>query len=128
LEQRELLSTFTVTNTLNDGSTGSLRWAINQVNSDTGPFPDPIDFNIPGTGPFTSQPTFQLRTIYKPVVIDGYSQPGASPNTQTQGEGPADASQAPRQADESRSSVSMERSRQTSRLARVSPVSPSAMA
>ena len=59
LEDRQLLSTFNVTSTADDGSTGTLRWAINQVNSDTGPFPDTIDFNIAGTGPFagTIQPT-----------------------------------------------------------------------
>jgi hypothetical protein len=86
LEVRALLSTFMVTNTLDDGSTGSLLWAINSVNADTGPFPDTIDFNIPGTGPFTIQPTSQLPTINNPVIIDGYSQPGSSANTSAQGD------------------------------------------
>ena len=81
-----MLSTFTVTSTGIDGSTGTLLWAINQVNSDTGPFPDTIDFNIPGTGPFTIQPNGQLPTINNPVIIDGYSQPGSSPNTLGQGD------------------------------------------
>jgi hypothetical protein len=33
LEERTLLSTFTVTSTLDDGSSGSLRWAITQANN-----------------------------------------------------------------------------------------------
>ena len=65
---------------------GRSPWAINQVNADTGPFPDTIDFNIPGTGPFTIQPNFQLPTINNPVIIDGYSQPNSSPNTLAQGD------------------------------------------
>ena len=36
-----------------------------------------------GPGPFTIAPTSALPTIVNPVFIDGYSQPGASPNTQT---------------------------------------------
>ncbi len=77
-----MLSTFTVTDTLDDGNTGSLRWAINQVDADTGSGVDTIDFDIPGTGPFTIAPTSALPTITHPVLIDGYSQPGASANTQ----------------------------------------------
>ncbi len=33
LEDRRLMSTFTVTNTLDNGSAGSLRWAVGQANS-----------------------------------------------------------------------------------------------
>src|SRR5271166_3665907 len=33
LEDRKLMSTFTVTSTLDDGSAGTLRWAIGQANS-----------------------------------------------------------------------------------------------
>jgi len=40
--------TYTVTNTLDDGSTGSLRWAISQANAHAGA--DTIDFNITGSG------------------------------------------------------------------------------
>jgi predicted outer membrane repeat protein len=36
LEDRTVPSTFTVTNTLDDGSVGSLRWAVGQANSTTG--------------------------------------------------------------------------------------------
>jgi hypothetical protein len=54
LEERPLLSTFAVTNTFDDGSVGSLRWAINQVNADTADTaaqPDTIAFAIPTTDP-----------------------------------------------------------------------------
>jgi hypothetical protein len=88
LEARQLLSTFTVTSTLDDGSTGTLRWAIGQVNADTADSaasPDEIAFNIPGTGPFgigPVSPTSPLPPVVRPVVINGYTQPGASPNTE----------------------------------------------
>jgi hypothetical protein len=36
LEERTLLSTFTVTSTLDDGSVGTLRWAVGQANSTGG--------------------------------------------------------------------------------------------
>jgi hypothetical protein len=83
LEARMMLSTFTVTDTLDDTNSGSLRWAIGQVNSDTSPGVDTIDFDIPGTGPFTIAPGSPLPTITHSVVIDGYSQPGAVANTET---------------------------------------------
>jgi Bacterial Ig-like domain (group 3) len=89
LEARQLLSTFTVTSTLDDGSTGTLRWAIGQVNADTADSaasPDRVAFNIPGTGPFTISPTTALPTVTRPVVIDGYSEPGAHPNTLPKGD------------------------------------------
>lgn len=46
------------------------------VDEDT---PDEIHFNISGTGPFTIQPLIALPKITDPIVIDGYTQPGASP-------------------------------------------------
>src|SRR5690242_1175747 len=46
LEERILLSTFTVTNTRDDGKGGSLRWAINQVNAGNGKKTDTINFKI----------------------------------------------------------------------------------
>ncbi len=93
LEQRQLLSNvFAVTNTLDDGSTGSLRWAIGQVNADTTDstaIPDQIQFHIPtndpgynvATGVWTIAPTSALPTITQPVIVDGYTQMGATPNT-----------------------------------------------
>ena len=49
------------------------------ANSTTGP--STITFNIPGQGPFTIKPTSALPPITNAVTIDGYSQPGASQNT-----------------------------------------------
>ncbi|MGD0205284.1 MAG: LamG-like jellyroll fold domain-containing protein [Dehalococcoidia bacterium] len=48
---------------------------------------DTIEFNIPGTGPHTIQPASALPDITDPVTIDGYTQPGASPNTNPPGSG-----------------------------------------
>ena len=86
LEARTLLSTFTVTDTLDNTSRGSLRWAIGQVNADTSPGADTIDFDIHGTGPFTIAPSSALPVITHPVIINGYSQPGAHANTLVQGD------------------------------------------
>ena len=85
LEDRTAPATFVVTNTLDDGSTGSLRWAINQVNADTDPL-SYINFNIPGSGMQTISLLSPLPDINHPVVIDGYTQPGSSPNTRAVGD------------------------------------------
>jgi len=72
-------ATFTVTNT-NDSGAGSLRQAILDANGTAGP--DTIQFNIAGPGPHTIQATGgTLPAITDTVAIDGYTQPGASPNT-----------------------------------------------
>lgn len=71
-------ATFVVTNT-NDSGNGSLRWAMEQANTNVGS--DSIHFGISGAGPHTIYPLSALPTITDPVVIDGYSQPGASPAT-----------------------------------------------
>ena len=42
---------------------------------------DTIAFNISGGGVHTISPTTALPTITDPVIIDGYTQPGASANT-----------------------------------------------
>ena len=82
MERRVLLAqTFTVTNTLDDGSTGSLRWAINSVNADIGLGVDTIAFDIPGPGVHTIAVGSPLPVVGRPVAIDGYTQPGSSPNT-----------------------------------------------
>src|ERR1017187_340486 len=58
LEDRKLLSTFTVTNTLDDGSAGTLRYEIGQANSNVGVADtinfDPTVFATPQTIPLTS--------------------------------------------------------------------------
>ena len=73
---------FMVTNT-NDSGAGSLRQAILDANAtpNTPVGPDEIHFNIPGAGLHTIQPASDLPAITDPVVIDGYTQPGASANT-----------------------------------------------
>jgi hypothetical protein len=83
---------FLVTNT-SDSGPGSLRQAILGVDSYAGPGAV-IDFNIPTTDPgynsttgaFTIQPLSALPTVTDAVLLDGYSQPGASPNTLTIGD------------------------------------------
>ena len=76
--------TFVVTNTSDSGA-GSLREAINQANDNTGP--DTIEFDIPGVGPHTIQPAAGLPEITDAVIIDGFTQSGASPNSNPQGFG-----------------------------------------
>jgi hypothetical protein len=82
LEDRELLTTFTVTSTLDTGP-GSLRQAILDANASINGAsgPDTIAFNIPGSGVQTISPAMALPTITDPVIIDGYTQPGSMPNT-----------------------------------------------
>ncbi|HJR79977.1 MAG TPA: choice-of-anchor Q domain-containing protein, partial [Anaerolineales bacterium] len=77
-----LINIFSVTNT-NDSGTGSLRQAILSANSTPNSIngPDEIHFNIPSEGISTISPASNLPAITEPVVIDGYTQPGASPNT-----------------------------------------------
>ncbi len=71
-----------VTNT-NDIGIGSLRNAIEYANS-TVNIKETITFNIPGPGPFVIQPLTQLPAITDPVIIDGYSQPGSLPATDSE--------------------------------------------
>jgi hypothetical protein len=76
-------ATFTVTNTADSGP-GSLRQAI--VDANATPGADTIAFNVSGAGcdgagVCTIAPGEALDTITEAVVIDGYTQPGASPNT-----------------------------------------------
>jgi hypothetical protein len=72
-----------VTTTADSGA-GSLREAISNANSTAAL--DFIHFNISGTGPFTITPATALPTITNSVVIDGYTQSGASQNTLTNGD------------------------------------------
>ena len=67
----------------------SLREAILAANFTSNPWPfrDEIRFRIPGTGVRTIGPSAALPPVIDPVVIDGYSQPGASPNTLPFGDG-----------------------------------------
>jgi hypothetical protein len=108
LEDRTLLSAYLVTTTA-DGGPGSLRDAITQINADTShtlypspgnPNVDEIDFAITAasdvagggtgynstTGVATITPQSHLPFLTNSVVVDGYTQPGASPNTLAQGD------------------------------------------
>jgi hypothetical protein len=75
-------ATFTVINTDNSGP-GSFHQAILDANANPGT--DTIEFAIPGAGVHTIAPASALPTITDPVIIDGYSQPGAGPNTDPDG-------------------------------------------
>jgi uncharacterized repeat protein (TIGR01451 family)/CSLREA domain-containing protein len=78
-------ATFTVNSAADPGTGGcnatecTLREAITAANNNVGV--DIINFAIPGTGVKTINLTSALPTITGPVTIDGYTQPGASPNT-----------------------------------------------
>src|SRR3712207_1774109 len=61
----------------------TLREAITAANAGAGL--DTISFNIPGSGVQTIAPATALPIITDPVVIDGYTQPGAQENTLQQG-------------------------------------------
>src|SRR4051794_12420544 len=82
LEERTLLSTFTVTNTADSGP-NSLRQAIMSANSNSGPHT--INFNIPGTGVQTISPATAYPALTQPTTINGYSQPGTHQNTLANG-------------------------------------------
>ncbi len=71
-------ATFTVTTTADSGP-GSLRAVIFDANATPGL--DTISFAIPGAGPHSIQPATQLPQITDPVLIDGFSQPGAVANS-----------------------------------------------
>ena len=77
-------ATFTVTNT-NDSGAGSLRQAILDANASFGP--DDIVFAIAGSGVHTIVLASSLPPINEGVILDGYSQPGSSPNTLPAGQG-----------------------------------------
>src|SRR5260370_29206805 len=77
LEQRDLLSTFTVTNT-NDSGSGSLRQAI--LDSNSNPGQNTIQFQIATSGVQTITPMMALPNITNSVIIDGTTQGGYDPN------------------------------------------------
>jgi hypothetical protein len=77
-----------IVTTTADSGVGSLRQAI--ANANAKPGKDSILFNIPGAGVHTISPQTPLPIITDPIVIDGFSQPGASANTNGM-EGPCNA-------------------------------------
>jgi hypothetical protein len=88
LEDRLAPAVFTVTNTGDTGSgaglAGDLRYCITQANATPGT--DTIQFAIAGTGLQTISLTSALPAITDSVVIDGYTQAGASPNSLATGD------------------------------------------
>jgi hypothetical protein len=75
--------------TFSTENTCTLRAAIQETNAtpelDIIHFAIPETFRDPGSGVATLSPAKELPTITEPVVIEGYSQPGASVNTATKG-------------------------------------------
>jgi titin len=93
LEDRSLPSSYSVLNTADSGP-NSLREAITQANANpSSGGPNVIPFHIPtsdpgynsATGTWTIKPLTPLPAIIDPVVLDGYTQPGASRNTLASG-------------------------------------------
>lgn len=68
----------------NDSGIGSLRQAILDANATPGL--DTITFALPGAGVHTIALFTVLPAITDPVIIDGYSQPGAQANLLSQGD------------------------------------------
>ena len=77
-------NTYTVTTTADSGA-GSLRQAIMDANANAGA--DTIAFNVVGGGVQTIAPATALPTITDAVTINGYSQSGASANTNAPNQG-----------------------------------------
>jgi large repetitive protein len=79
LEGRQLLSAnpLTVYNT-NDSGAGSLRSVITYSNGTTNTSANTITFDISGTGVQTISPLSALPIITHPVIINGFTQPGAT--------------------------------------------------
>jgi hypothetical protein len=71
-------TTYTVTNT-SDAGAGSLRQALLDANANGGA--DTIAFAIPGSGVHTIVLGSALPFVTDVLTIDGYTQPGSSPNT-----------------------------------------------
>ncbi len=73
LEERNLLSTFQVTNN-SDAGPGSFRQAI--IDNNATPGINAIDFAIPGTGVQTISLSTPLPAVNNPAIIDATTQPG----------------------------------------------------
>jgi hypothetical protein len=88
LEDRLAPAVFTVTSAgdtgAGTGQAGDLRYCLTRANATPGL--DTIQFAIPGGGLHTISLTSALPTITDAVVIDGYTQAGASPNTLATGD------------------------------------------
>ena len=80
--ERAYALSFTVTTTA-DAGVGSLRQALTDANTTPGPIV--IGFSIPGSGVHTIAPASALPTLGGNIVIDGYTQSGATSNSQSVG-------------------------------------------
>ena len=78
MEPRVLLATWTVQSPGDDGSVGTLRWAIAQVNSDSGP--GSIAFDLPGSGVQVITLTSPLPEITKPAGDRRHEPAGHTPD------------------------------------------------
>lgn len=84
LEDRTAPAVFTVTTTEDNGNdndpvAGSLRAAFKAANAT--PAIDDIEFAIPGSGVHSLTLAGRMPPLLAPIRINGYSQPGASPNS-----------------------------------------------
>ncbi len=68
-----MLTAYLVQSMADDGSVGTLRWAVLQANANPGP--NMIQFDIPGTGVQQIALGSPLPQITNPVLIDGTTQP-----------------------------------------------------
>src|SRR5262245_14538882 len=89
LEERQLLTIFTVFTSADNGDNvnpipGSLRAAIKAANAQVDQ--DEIDFNIPWNQSKSIGLMSDLPDIFHPVIINGYTQPGAKYNLSITGE------------------------------------------
>ena len=75
-------ATFVVTTT-DDSGPGTLRQVI--IDANAAPGPHAIQFNLPGTGVQTIAPLTPFQDLTNTIALNGYTQPGAKPNTLTWG-------------------------------------------
>lgn len=68
-----------VVDSISDNGSGTFRQAILDANANPGP--DTISFNLPVGQVSTIVPDTSLPALTEAVTIDGYTQPGANPNT-----------------------------------------------
>jgi oligopeptide transport system substrate-binding protein len=91
-------STYVVESSADPGEPGDLILTLHEAleAANANPGTDVIAFDIPvgtdpgcdaGTGVCTIRPLAALPTIQDPVIVDGYTQPGATPNTNPPGLG-----------------------------------------
>ena len=75
--------TVNTTDDVDDGTCDDVHCSLHEAfgAGEWGHAAGPILFNIPGPGPYTIRPSSQFPFADTGLSIDGYSQPGANPNT-----------------------------------------------